>query len=219
MTPTWRWTNCVRSSTFPRSSRSSCRVAAPRTRGATTKSRCGRRSCSRRRLIMWRVDDEMSTTDDRERRVLNASVRTILLSTITDHVLTTEYEVLDDGTDACPRSDCGCTPTDPIPTEVGHRDRHLLRVVSLLQIRRQRRPRPDAAPAAVRPRAVALHRIAAVRPQRPGVRTTTSRGSSRIRIRRRSAAVPTPRRRRSVVGFRPAAVRFRSRPPGFRRAA
>jgi hypothetical protein len=51
------------------------------------------------RLIMWRADDEMSTTsDDRDRRVLNASVRTILLSTITDHVLTTEYEVLDDGT-------------------------------------------------------------------------------------------------------------------------
>jgi hypothetical protein len=35
---------------------------------------------------------------DREHRVLNASVRTILLSTITDHVLTTEYEVLDDHT-------------------------------------------------------------------------------------------------------------------------
>jgi hypothetical protein len=50
------------------------------------------------RLIMWRADDEMSTVGERERRVLNASVRTILLSTITDHVLTTEYEVLDDGT-------------------------------------------------------------------------------------------------------------------------
>ena len=50
------------------------------------------------RLIMWRADDEMSTAGDRERRVLNASVRTILLSTITDHVLTTEYEVLDDDT-------------------------------------------------------------------------------------------------------------------------
>jgi hypothetical protein len=50
------------------------------------------------RLIMWRADDEMSTAGERERRVLNASVRTILLSTITDHVLTTEYEVLDDGT-------------------------------------------------------------------------------------------------------------------------
>ena len=49
------------------------------------------------RLIMWRADDEMSSTE-RDRRVLNASVRTILLSTITDHVLTTEYEVLDDGT-------------------------------------------------------------------------------------------------------------------------
>jgi hypothetical protein len=50
------------------------------------------------RLLMWRADDEMSTAGERERRVLNASVRTILLSTITDHVLTTEYEVLDDGT-------------------------------------------------------------------------------------------------------------------------
>jgi hypothetical protein len=50
------------------------------------------------RLIMWRADDETSITEDRERRVLNASVRTILMSTITDHVLTTEYEVLDDGT-------------------------------------------------------------------------------------------------------------------------
>jgi len=51
-----------------------------------------------RRLIMWRADDEMSTANDHERRVLNSSVRTILLSTITDHVLTTEYDVLDDGT-------------------------------------------------------------------------------------------------------------------------
>jgi hypothetical protein len=50
------------------------------------------------RLIMWRADDEMSTTGERERRVLNASVRTILLSSITDQVLTAEYERLDDGT-------------------------------------------------------------------------------------------------------------------------
>ena len=50
------------------------------------------------RVMMWRADDEMSTAGERERRVLNASVRTILLSTITDHVLTTEYEVHDDGT-------------------------------------------------------------------------------------------------------------------------
>ena len=50
------------------------------------------------RLMMWRADDEMSTDGDRDRRVLNASVRTILLSTITDHVLTTEYEVLGDDT-------------------------------------------------------------------------------------------------------------------------
>jgi hypothetical protein len=52
-----------------------------------------------RRLIMWRADDELSSADDREpRRILDASVRTILLSTITDHILTTEFEVLDDGT-------------------------------------------------------------------------------------------------------------------------
>jgi hypothetical protein len=50
------------------------------------------------RLIIWRADDETSSIDERERRVLNASVRTILLSTITDHVLTTEYEAFDDGT-------------------------------------------------------------------------------------------------------------------------
>ena len=30
--------------------------------------------------------------------MLNASVRTILLSTITDHILTTEFDVLNDGT-------------------------------------------------------------------------------------------------------------------------
>src|ERR1700754_5298490 len=51
-----------------------------------------------RRLIMWRADDEVSTANDHERRILNSSVRTILLSTITDHVLTTEYDVLEDGT-------------------------------------------------------------------------------------------------------------------------
>jgi hypothetical protein len=50
------------------------------------------------RLIMWRADDEVAGEEDRERRVLNASVRTILLSTITDHVLTAEYEVLSDDT-------------------------------------------------------------------------------------------------------------------------
>jgi hypothetical protein len=50
------------------------------------------------RLIMWRADDEMSTAGERERRVLNASMRTILLSSITDQVLTAEYERLDDGT-------------------------------------------------------------------------------------------------------------------------
>ena len=52
-----------------------------------------------RRLIMWRADDELASAEDREpRRILDASVRTILLSTITDHILTTEFEVLDDGT-------------------------------------------------------------------------------------------------------------------------
>lgn len=50
------------------------------------------------RLIMWRADDGSSTVGDRERRMLDASVRTILLSSVTDHVLTAEYEVLDDGT-------------------------------------------------------------------------------------------------------------------------
>jgi hypothetical protein len=51
------------------------------------------------RLIMWRADDEMSSPAEGEpRRVLATSVRTILLSTITDHVLTTEYEVLSDDT-------------------------------------------------------------------------------------------------------------------------
>jgi len=49
------------------------------------------------RLIMWRADDELAD-GDRERRILNASVRTILLSTITDHVLTAEYEVVGDDT-------------------------------------------------------------------------------------------------------------------------
>lgn len=47
------------------------------------------------RLLMWRADD--SRVEDSERRILDASVRTILLSSITDHVLTTEYEVLGDG--------------------------------------------------------------------------------------------------------------------------
>jgi hypothetical protein len=52
-----------------------------------------------RRLIMWRADDELSSAEGREsRQILDASVRTILLSTITDHILTTEFEILDDGT-------------------------------------------------------------------------------------------------------------------------
>jgi len=56
-----------------------------------------------RRLIIWRADDGSTTTDDDDdddesRRYLDASVRTILLSTITDHILTTEFEVLGNGT-------------------------------------------------------------------------------------------------------------------------
>jgi hypothetical protein len=51
-----------------------------------------------RRLIMWRADDDMSIGEEQRRQVLNASVRTILLSTITDHILTTEFEMLGDGT-------------------------------------------------------------------------------------------------------------------------
>ena len=51
-----------------------------------------------RRLIIWRAEDESSTAEYREpRQVLDAAVRTILLSTITDHILTTEFEVYDDG--------------------------------------------------------------------------------------------------------------------------
>lgn len=51
------------------------------------------------RLIMWRADDEYSSSEGHEpRRTLDVSVRTILLSTITDHILTTEFDILDDGT-------------------------------------------------------------------------------------------------------------------------
>jgi hypothetical protein len=53
-----------------------------------------------RRLIIWRADDGSTgqdEDDDEPRRHLDASVRTILLSTITDHILTTEFEVLDNG--------------------------------------------------------------------------------------------------------------------------
>jgi hypothetical protein len=51
------------------------------------------------RLIMWRGTDEMSSTHDREpRRMLDSAVRTILLSSITDQILTEEFEVLADGT-------------------------------------------------------------------------------------------------------------------------
>jgi len=53
-----------------------------------------------RRLIMWRADDDVSESDDggEPQRVLLASVRSILLSTITDQVLSTEYDVSSDGT-------------------------------------------------------------------------------------------------------------------------
>ena len=52
------------------------------------------------RPIIWRADDEMSSPLDgsEPHRVLMASARSILLSTITDQVLSTEYEVLGDGT-------------------------------------------------------------------------------------------------------------------------
>jgi hypothetical protein len=49
------------------------------------------------RLIMWRADDGMSG-GERAHRMLEVSVRTIVLSTISDHVLTADYQVLDDGT-------------------------------------------------------------------------------------------------------------------------
>lgn len=52
------------------------------------------------RLIMWRADDDMIGEEDQQRRVLDSSVRTILLSTITDHILTTHFEVLPSGTRA-----------------------------------------------------------------------------------------------------------------------
>lgn len=50
------------------------------------------------RLIMWRADDDVTGEDDEQRRTLDSSVRTILLSTITDHILTTHFEVMADGT-------------------------------------------------------------------------------------------------------------------------
>lgn len=46
------------------------------------------------RLILWRADDEF----DDDRRQLSSSVRTILLSTISDHILSTQFDVLPDGT-------------------------------------------------------------------------------------------------------------------------
>jgi hypothetical protein len=52
-----------------------------------------------RRLILWRGTDENSSAADREpRRTLDASVRTIMLSSVTDQILTEEFEVLGDGT-------------------------------------------------------------------------------------------------------------------------
>jgi hypothetical protein len=51
-----------------------------------------------RRLVMWRADDDMSIGEEHQCQMLNAPVRTILLSTITDHILTTEFDVLGDGT-------------------------------------------------------------------------------------------------------------------------
>jgi hypothetical protein len=57
------------------------------------------------RLIMWRADDELSAGDDRERRVLNASVRTILLSNAKCSATTLG---------GCPTSGCGCTPSSSL---------------------------------------------------------------------------------------------------------
>lgn len=51
-----------------------------------------------RRLIMWRASDERDSTRDEQRQTLSAAVRTIALSSFTDQILTTEYEVLQDGT-------------------------------------------------------------------------------------------------------------------------
>ena len=52
-----------------------------------------------RRLIMWHAVDQMSDVQGREsRHMLDASVRTILLSSITDQSLTAVFEVLADGT-------------------------------------------------------------------------------------------------------------------------
>jgi hypothetical protein len=65
-----------------------------------------------RRLIIWRADDGSTTSEDDDdvpRRHLDASVRTILLSTIADHILTTEFEVLDGGPAGSRRFGCGCT--------------------------------------------------------------------------------------------------------------
>jgi hypothetical protein len=50
-----------------------------------------------KRLIMWRATDELSS-DSEPRQLLSSSVRTILLSSVTDHIISTEYEILPDGT-------------------------------------------------------------------------------------------------------------------------
>ena len=49
-----------------------------------------------KRLVIWRATDEMS--GEQERPTLEASLRTILLTSCTDQILTTDYEVLGDGT-------------------------------------------------------------------------------------------------------------------------
>jgi hypothetical protein len=50
-----------------------------------------------KRLIIWRASDELSSGAE-PRPLLGASVRTILLSSITDQIISTEFEILSDGT-------------------------------------------------------------------------------------------------------------------------
>lgn len=51
------------------------------------------------RLLMWHgTDERVGRGDGEPRRTLESSVRTILLTSLTDQSLTTEFEILDDGT-------------------------------------------------------------------------------------------------------------------------
>ena len=63
-----------------------------------------------RRLIMWRAEDEFSSPEGLEgRRTLDVSVRTILLSTITDHILTRSSTSSTTEPAGSPRCGFGCT--------------------------------------------------------------------------------------------------------------